>query len=294
MVWPIRSARRPTTEPWSAATARKDAAASPMLPMPATMAAMVPAISAVSRSSSPMVSAICSVEFEVVVASSLTSSATTVKPRPSSPARAASMVAFSASSRVCPAMPWTRAAVAATRRRLCSSEAMTSSARRAWSTTAEVAVPVAEISLSMVSAACRTSATWSVTSRSSLGDHRGRLVDDRLGAVPQSHLGLPLLQEAETQLLVAYPLGEFDLDLLGDQAGPGGVQGLAEVAQLVPARGTARTAKSPSAIAVTPVTARATSCRVRQSTPAANQAASTNPPIAIAGTIVRARASPSR
>ena len=138
---------RPGRRPSPAATS----AASPTLPMPATIAEMVPAISAVSRSSSSMVSAICSVDREVVVASSLTSSATTVKPRPSSPARAASMVAFSASSRVWPAMPCTSAAVAATRRRLCSSEAITSSARRAWSTTAEVAASVAEISLSMVS-----------------------------------------------------------------------------------------------------------------------------------------------
>jgi hypothetical protein len=68
-----------------------------------------------------------------------------------------------------------------------------------------------------------------------LGDHRGRLVDDRLGAIAQSHLGLPLLQEAETQLLVAYPLGLFDPGLLDHQPGPGGVQDLAQVTQLVPA-----------------------------------------------------------
>src|SRR3989304_4409777 len=41
-------------------------------------------------------------------ASSLTSVATTAKPRPASPARAASIVAFSASRLVCPAMAWMR------------------------------------------------------------------------------------------------------------------------------------------------------------------------------------------
>ncbi len=135
--------------------------------MPATIAAMVAATCAVSRSSSAIVVAICSVEVDVLFASSLTSSATTVKPSPSSPARAASMVALRASSRVCPAMPLTRVAVSATRRRLRSGEAITSSARRASATTASVAASAAEIPLSMVSAACRTSPTWSVTRRSS-------------------------------------------------------------------------------------------------------------------------------
>jgi hypothetical protein len=159
MVWVIRSARRPTTAPWSAATSRSDAAASPTLPMPVTIAAIVPDISAVSCSSSSMVCAICSVDRDVVVASSFTSSATTVNPSPSSPARAASMVALRASSRVCPAMPLTSSAVAATRRRLSSSDTITSSARRACPTTAAVASPVAEISRSMVSEAVRTSPT---------------------------------------------------------------------------------------------------------------------------------------
>jgi hypothetical protein len=48
--------------------------------------------------------AISSVAFAVWLASSLTSEATTAKPRPASPARAASMVAFSASRLVWAAM----------------------------------------------------------------------------------------------------------------------------------------------------------------------------------------------
>jgi hypothetical protein len=48
--------------------------------------------------------AMSSVAFAVCTASDLTSEATTAKPRPASPARAASMVALSASRLVCPAM----------------------------------------------------------------------------------------------------------------------------------------------------------------------------------------------
>src|SRR5438034_1615056 len=44
------------------------------------------------------------VAFAVCSASAFTSDATTAKPRPASPARAASMVAFNASRLVCPAM----------------------------------------------------------------------------------------------------------------------------------------------------------------------------------------------
>jgi hypothetical protein len=46
---------------------------------------------------------ISSLELLVSLASVFTSPATTLKPRPASPARAASMVAFRASSRVCEA-----------------------------------------------------------------------------------------------------------------------------------------------------------------------------------------------
>ena len=49
---------------------------------------------------------ISSVAFAVWPASALTSWATTAKPRPASPARAASMVAFSASRLVCSAIAW--------------------------------------------------------------------------------------------------------------------------------------------------------------------------------------------
>ena len=45
-------------------------------------------------------------EASTLPARSLTASATTAKPRPASPARAASMVALSASRLVCSAMPW--------------------------------------------------------------------------------------------------------------------------------------------------------------------------------------------
>jgi len=48
--------------------------------------------------------AISSVAFAVSTASDLTSEATTANPLPASPARTASMVAFSASKLVCPAM----------------------------------------------------------------------------------------------------------------------------------------------------------------------------------------------
>ena len=48
--------------------------------------------------------AICSVAFAVCTASDFTSEATTAKPRPASPARAAPIVALSASRLVCPAM----------------------------------------------------------------------------------------------------------------------------------------------------------------------------------------------
>src|SRR6186997_3118642 len=47
-----------------------------------------------------------SVAFAVCAASAFTSDATTAKPRPASPARAASIVAFSASKLVCAAMDW--------------------------------------------------------------------------------------------------------------------------------------------------------------------------------------------
>ena len=50
--------------------------------------------------------AISSVAFAVCTASDFTSEATTAKPRPASPARAASMVALSASRLVCPATSW--------------------------------------------------------------------------------------------------------------------------------------------------------------------------------------------
>src|ERR1039458_759063 len=54
----------------------------------------------------PICSAISSVAFAVCPASDFTSEATTAKPLPDAPARAASMVALSASRLVCPAIAW--------------------------------------------------------------------------------------------------------------------------------------------------------------------------------------------
>ena len=68
----------------------------------------VPAISPTERRVASSITAIClaisSVALEVWVASIFTSEATTAKPRPASPARAASMVALSASRLVCEAI----------------------------------------------------------------------------------------------------------------------------------------------------------------------------------------------
>jgi hypothetical protein len=55
-----------------------------------------------------MCSLISAVALEVCAASDLTSVATTAKPRPASPARAASIVAFNASRLFCPTMALTR------------------------------------------------------------------------------------------------------------------------------------------------------------------------------------------
>ena len=73
--------------------------------------AMVPPISLMAATDSwvaPCMPRMCddisSVAFAVWLASDLTSDATTAKPRPASPARAASMVAFSASRLVCSAI----------------------------------------------------------------------------------------------------------------------------------------------------------------------------------------------
>ena len=72
---------------------------------------MVPPISLMAATDSwvaPCMPRMCddisSVAFAVWLASDLTSEATTAKPRPASPARAASMVAFSASRLVCSAI----------------------------------------------------------------------------------------------------------------------------------------------------------------------------------------------
>ena len=65
-------------------------------PMVAAMAARASTASLVARWMDPTWPAICSVALDVWLARLLTSPATTAKPFPASPARAASMVAFSA------------------------------------------------------------------------------------------------------------------------------------------------------------------------------------------------------
>jgi hypothetical protein len=65
------------------------------------------ALSAAADWIEPICSAISSVGFAVWPASDFTSAATTAKPLPDSPARAASMVALSAKRLVCPAIAWT-------------------------------------------------------------------------------------------------------------------------------------------------------------------------------------------
>src|SRR6266702_4328178 len=77
---------------------------------------------------------ISSVAFAVCSASDFTSDATTAKPRPASPARAASMVAFSASRLVWPAMVWMRSTTSPIRLAACDSSLMRESVFCAWLT----------------------------------------------------------------------------------------------------------------------------------------------------------------
>ena len=76
---------------------------------------------------SPVALAVCS-------ASAFTSDATTAKPRPASPARAASMVALSASRLVCPAMVLISSTTSPIRLAACASSPTRSLVLRAWST----------------------------------------------------------------------------------------------------------------------------------------------------------------
>ena len=77
---------------------------------------------------------ISSVAFAVWLARLFTSEATTAKPRPASPARAASMVAFSASRLVCEAMVWIRSTTTLIRVALSASPCMVASVAPASST----------------------------------------------------------------------------------------------------------------------------------------------------------------
>ena len=77
----------------------------PMLRIAPTAEVVTPCIAAIWAR-------ISSVALAVWSARDLTSEATTAKPRPASPARAASMVALSASRLVCEAMVWIRSITA--------------------------------------------------------------------------------------------------------------------------------------------------------------------------------------
>ena len=77
---------------------------------------------------------ISSVAFAVWLARLFTSEATTAKPRPASPARAASMVALSASRLVCEAMVWIRSTTTLMRAALSASPCMVASVAPASST----------------------------------------------------------------------------------------------------------------------------------------------------------------
>ena len=94
---------------WVAASCSSTAAAmeaeiSLILPMVATIPSMAPTVPLISLLTASIWAAISSVALAVWLASDFTSPATTAKPLPASPARAASMVAFSARRLVWPAM----------------------------------------------------------------------------------------------------------------------------------------------------------------------------------------------
>ncbi len=81
-----------------------------MISLICAMVSVMPPIEATASLVEACIAATCaeisSVALAVWLASALTSEATTAKPRPDSPARAASIVAFSASRLVCAAMLW--------------------------------------------------------------------------------------------------------------------------------------------------------------------------------------------
>ena len=107
----VRLAATSTLRAISCVAAPCSVTAAAIAPLIAPMSRMVPsiaAIAAIERLVACCMSAIClamsSVAFPVWPASALTSPATTAKPRPASPARAASIVALSASRLVCSAI----------------------------------------------------------------------------------------------------------------------------------------------------------------------------------------------
>src|SRR5947209_9552616 len=115
---------------------------------------MVPEISLIATTDSRVAAcmpAICreisSVAFAVCDASALTSCATTAKPRPASPARAASIVALSANRLVCSAMVVISLVTSPIRLAASDSSAMRASVRVAWST--------ASVAMRLESSTCR-------------------------------------------------------------------------------------------------------------------------------------------
>src|SRR6185437_1692111 len=125
---------------WTAAAiAVATSLTSPMMPPMLLMASMA---SPATFWMSAICSEISSVAFAVWLASDFTSDATTAKPRPASPARAASMVAFSASRLVCAAMVLIRPTTSPIRPADFASPCTVPSVSRAW-LTARLAIPAA-------------------------------------------------------------------------------------------------------------------------------------------------------
>ncbi len=116
--------------------------------------------------SEPTCAVIRSVLWPVESARDLTSWATTAKPRPSSPARAASMVALSARSRVCDAIRAMRSTTAPISRAVASRDATAASVPEASATAppAEDARPEAEAPSSTAAAASCSDSAMTVAS----------------------------------------------------------------------------------------------------------------------------------
>ena len=154
------------------------------------------------------IAAICSaislVALAVWPASDLTSCATTAKPRPASPARAASMVALSASRLVCSATAWISVMTWPMRSLAAASPSISATER-----------PV------LASASLTTLAAW-VDLAAGLGQRRGELLG---GAGDRRHVGGRLLRGAGRRIGLAGRIGGGAGDRLGDAAHGGGIVG---------------------------------------------------------------------